>query len=297
MDVEAKNLRAYIEGYEDRYKVMSERFLKILSGITDANKIDERRQLALFKILQITDPIGFYGKKLKTGSRYERAHACRMLADFDAVDEIKNIERQLSSKDAELSYNAAMALSKLGDESAVSKFIIGCNENHNFSHRIVLQLLGEYNEDIKSLAGLIFRECDDYIKASVIKSISKYKFAEFEDIYLSSLKSRNVSLRVAATAALGALCNPKYERALIVTSNDKFWIVRNAAVKALGSLGSEDAVTAVVRALSDVEWWVRYNAARTLIKMEGGLEKIEAVLKGMDFYAADALKYALYRQE
>ena len=290
----AAQLKKHLGDSVENFDIFCEKFFDQLNK---TNPEDERKQRVLFDLLDVVDPMGFYSKLLRSGSKYKRAHACRKLADFEVGDEIKNIERFLSSKDSELSYNAAMALSQLGVEQGVSKYVVGCRENYQFSHRVLLQLFGEYNEDIKSLASLIFKECDDYIKATVIKSIAKYRFADFEYIYLSALRSKNTTMRVAGLAALGALKNEKYEQEIIRAANDKMWIVRNAAVKALGDIGTPGAVETIVRAISDIEWWVRYNAARTLVNMENGLEHIERILQGYDTYASDAMKYTLYRQE
>ena len=293
MIAEAVVLQQFIGNSMRKYDMLSEKFFEVLAGV---QQDDEFKLMAVYKILQVIEPISYYSSLLKNGSKYERANACRKLAEYNATDEIENIEKNLSSRDSELSYNAAMALSELGDVDSISKYVISCNENHNFSHRVVLQLLSEYKEEVNLLATLIFRECDDYIKATVIKAIAKYRFAEFEDIYLSALKSKNVTLRVAALTALGEFGDTKYEKAIVIATNDRYWIVRNAAVKALGNLNTQSAIGTVLRLISDVEWWVRYNAARTLIEMDGGLEQIEKVLKGSDNYASDALKYALYRQ-
>ena len=159
-----------------------------------------------------------------------------------------------------------------------------------------MQVLGEYSEDIKNLAGMIMKECDEYTKANVIKSIAKYNFEEFAEIYLEALRSKNATLRVAAAQAIGSFGDEKYERNLIIAANDRMWIVRNAAVKALGNINSARALEAVARATSDGEWWVRYNAAKTLITMRDGMASIDNILSKYDEYASDAIKYVLYRE-
>jgi len=292
MNIELAQLRDYMGQNTSSYDVFSEAFFEILNSEEAQNEASQKN---LFHLLDSIEPIKFYSRMLKRGTAFEKAHACRMLANYAAEDQIKEIEKLLSSKNQELSYSAAMALSKLGDEESVSRFVIGCKDNFRLSRRLVLQLLGEYNDDIKSLANLVFRECDEHTKATVIKSIAKYNFIEFEDIYLESLKSKNATLRVAAILALGNFCDPKYEAYITKAFVDRVWIVRNAAIKALGMINTETAVDIVARATSDPEWWVRYNAAKTLIAMNGGLEAIESILQKYDTYASDAIKYALYR--
>ena len=292
MQEELEDLKDFVGNSIENFDFLSDTMFKQVQVIEPEN---ETAQHFFFKILEVLDPIGFYSRLLKVGTAPQKAHACKYLSDFSAESEIKNIEKHLNSKNQDLSYYAALALSKLGDEEGVSKFLIDCKDNYQLSHRLVLQLIGEYNKDIKSLANLVFRECDDYIKATVIKSLSKYNFYDFENIYRDALKSQNASLRVAAVTALGSFEDVKFEKQLIIASNDKMWIVRNAAVKALGRLDTENALKNVVRATSDVEWWVRNNAANALIKMDNGLEKAEQILASFDTYASDAVKNALYR--
>jgi HEAT repeat protein len=287
-----KVLKQFIGNSLYMFNVASECFFKNLENVDED---DENTATVVSMVLRILDPVPFYSRQLKNGNKYQRANACRMLASYNATDEMKNIERQLSSRDNELTYNAAMALAELGNESSISQYIINCKENHSYSYRVLMQLIHEYNDDVKLLAELIFRECDDYIKATVIKAIARYRFAEFESIYVNAVNSRNVTLKVAGITALGELANAKYEDMVARTALDRIWIVRNAAVKALGKINTERSLEIVVHLTSDVEWWVRYNAAKTLILMNGGVEKIDQVLDGKDAYAADALKYALYR--
>lgn len=289
---EISQLKEYIGNSKNNYDIFSELFFEKI--MLEENQTEEQ-QIILVRMLESIDPMRFYANLLKKGSSYEKAHACRIIADFGADRYLKDIEKYLHAKNPVLSYNAAMALSKLGDEEGVSKFLIDCKDNFRLSRRLVVQMLSEYNEDIKSLARIIFLDCDDYTKANVIKSIAKYNFEDFQDVYLQSLKSKNATLRVAAVSALGNFANIKFEMPLVRAANDKIWIVRNAAVKALGKLDSPKALEMVTRATSDIEWWVRYNAAKTLINMTDGMEGVDKILNKNDAYAQDAVKYALYR--
>ncbi len=276
----------------ENFDALSAVFFKNLEKAQDG---DERLQLALFKILKTVEPVRFYTKLLDSRSPYDKAHACRMLADYSVGEQAKNIEQYLDSDNMELAFSSAMALSKLGNEEGVLKFVASCKDNYRISKRLVCQLLGEYTEDIRVLASLIFTDCDDYTKATVIKSIAKYNIEDFVGIYLEALESKNANLRVAAVTALGNFGDARFESELVSAASDRMWIVRNAAVKALGSLDTLTATETVSRATSDSEWWVRYNATKTLIGMKDGLEYVDEILGKYDNFASDAIKYVLYR--
>ncbi|MDA6259942.1 HEAT repeat domain-containing protein, partial [Escherichia coli] len=122
---------------------------------------------------------------------------------------------------ADVSYNAAMALSAFGDEESVAQFIINCEKNYRYSHRIILELLDVYGGDMLSLARRIFEQCDDdYIKSTIIKGISDFRFTEFEDMYIEGTDSKNNNIKIACIKALGKIGKKEYEQALITASRD-----------------------------------------------------------------------------
>lgn len=287
-----KRLKDALGSKQVFYDILSS---EIFDYVERFDELSNSKKNLVSQIIEFVNPIAFYKRKLHAGDAYEKAHACKMLASYGAESEIKSIEKHLKSKNKYLSYSAAMALSKLGDKNNASQFILDSHDNFRVSHRFIIQLFDNYGDDVKGLAAVVLGECDDYIKATVIKAIAKYNFREFEDIYTESLKSENPTLRVAAITALGNFADAEHEQILINAFSDKEWIVRSAAVKALGLIDTPDSLAVVSRATSDPEWWVRYNAARTLVSMTNGLYEVESILSGYDDYAADATKYTLYR--
>lgn len=142
---------------------------------------------------------------------------------------------------------------------------------------------------------MIFEKCSDYMKITTIKAISKYRLEVFEDMYIEGTKSEDVNMRIACVKALGDLAKPKNEHILIVASKDREWVVRSYAVKGLSLLRSPAAIAAVKEAAGDQEWWVRQAAADALLRMNVRIRELEDILGGYDKYAADAVKYSLYR--
>ncbi|MDF2568200.1 MAG: repeat protein, partial [Oscillospiraceae bacterium] len=130
----------------------------------------------------------------------------------------------------------------------------------------------------------------------VIKGISEHHFEQFEPIYLEGLRSKSGNLRIACVKALGDIAKTKYEQQLITASHDIEWSVRSAAVQALSKIPTPNSMDAVAKATQDKEWWVRYNAAKTLVEMPDGLEYAEKIFNGYDKYAAEVVKYVLYRR-
>lgn len=256
---------------------------------------DERGRKALFMVFEQLKPQLYYSKMLRTGSSNEKAYACKMLSAFYQIKEIPEIRKYIFDKNKELSYNASLAISILGDEDGLVKLLDSYKDNYDYSHRIILELFSIYSGDIRHLAIRCLDDCNDYIKASIFKAVAKYRIVEFENHYLYGALDNDPNIRVASIKALCEFGNPKYEQILISATHDIMWYVRSTAVMGLGKINTINSRKALLDAVRDKEWWVRYNAAHTLVSMDGGLKMAEQVLTGYDKFAADAVKFALHK--
>lgn len=290
---ETEALKEYVGNDQMRMDIISERILQILF----MDQYDDEQKAAACYINDQIVPLNFYRNLLHSGNQYEKAFACRKIATFGGEEEIPEIKKLMGARNADVSYNAAMALSAFGDEDSIVEFILNCEKNYHYSHRIIMELLDVYGGDLRPVARRIFRECDDdYIKSTVIKAISDYGFTEFEELFIEGAGSKNTNIKIACIKALGRIGKKSYEQVLITASRDQSWVVRAAAAKELGLLGTPKGLDALEEMTQDKEWWVRYNAAKTLVENDVSWEHIESVLSGYDKFATDAVKYALYRK-
>jgi len=241
------------------------------------------------------DPIKLFSDIIKSKDKYNTGYACRRLADFDAYDYLNDIYELSKSKNRNISYNAAMALSRLGYTEGVAEYILKIESDKKYSFRIVNELFDNFSFERFELAELVLKDCDEHMKTVVIKAIAPYGFSEFEQIYIDGTVSKDTAMRVSCVKALGELANPNNEHILLVAAKDKDWVVRSSAVKGLQKIATPDAIDGIKEAIKDKEWWVRQAAATALIEMDVNISDIEEVLSGYDKYASDAAKYALYR--
>lgn len=241
------------------------------------------------------DPVKLFSDLLKHKNKYTVGYACRRLADFDAYDYLNDILELSKGKNRDVAYNAAMALSRYGYAEGVADFIARIESDKKYSFRLVNELFDNFSADKAELASIVFDKCGEYMKINVIKAISEYSLSEFEQMYIEGTSSKNSAMRIACVKALGNLANPANEQLLITATRDKDWVVRSAAVKGLGKINTPKAFDGIKEAIKDKEWWVRQAAAGALIEMNVSISDIEDILSGYDKYAADAVKYALYR--
>ena len=291
----AAETEALIKYLGDDFEKRDEAAIMILQLQGRLSDLPENKLSALGKIYDAVDPIKLYSEKLESGNNYMKGYACRQLADYGAVEKTEDIEQLLDSKNDDLAYNSAMALSELGDEAAVVKFAKICEGNRKYSHRVQLEMFQIYTGDRESLTRQIFENCGDYIKANCIKAYSEDCIGGLADIYLENIDSSNAQLKIAAVKALAQLGDEKYEHKLTVLLNDKNWIVRLAAVQGIEKIGGKNALDNLILAVRDEEWWVRRAAANAIVSIDTNLVYVEKVLSGYDKYAADAVKNALYK--
>lgn len=291
LTAEVRYLKRYIGKDITKLDIISGRILNSVFS----EDFTENQKDAVKQVYNEIDPISVYKKLLKTGNPYQKAYSCRKIADFFSDEGIEEIKNHALSKNRDLSYNAGMALSVLGEKEAVAEYILSLKKNYRYSYRIILEILENYSGDITVLARYLMEEGDDYIKTNVIKSISRCCAQEFEDIYIANLSNKDRELKIASVKALGKIAKPKHEQILIIALKDKDWVVRNSAIAGLARIRTENSIKAIYEATKDPEWWIRYNAARALVNMDKDLLYIESVLKGYDKYAADAVKGILYK--
>lgn len=286
------SLRDLVGNDTQAFEIVDEMISELEQGSED--RIEDMND-KIQQIYDCLDPISLFASLLKNGDVHHQSYACRRLADFDCYDYLEEMQKLSESKNRMLSYNAAMALARLGYAEGVAAFVLRIQDDKRYSGRIINEIFSGFSLDREELASLILEDCNEYMKCTTIKAIAQYGMKKFENTYKEGCMSKNTNLRIACVKALGILKNPDNERILIMASNDRDWVVRMSAVNGLSELNSASAVTAVQAALNDKEWWVRQAAANALLNMDVGISKLEDVIKGYDRYASDAMKLALYK--
>ncbi len=292
-ETELESLLQYIGDDPEKKDEAAVQFVQLMQRSED---IPPEKLEALDRLYEQLDPIAFYAERLEKGNRYEKSYAARKLADFMATDQIENIRSLLDDKNADLVYNAAMALSELADADSVVTFAKKCEKNRNYSHRVLLELFQAYSGDRAELVRRLYENCNDYIKATAVKAYTPDCLEELAPLYIEGLSSKDTNLKIACVKALAQFGKPEYEQKMAIALNDKNWIIRLAAVSGLEKIGTETALESLVSATQDEEWWVRNAAAKAIVNIDFNLVYVEKVLSGYDKYAADAVKNALYKQ-
>lgn len=282
-------LQEYAAGSAVGMELLCERLLPL----TRRQEMPGAQKAVFERIIHAVDPVAYYTGQLKTGDASRKAYVLQKLSDYAGPESIPEIRQFIGSPNRSLSYHAAMTLAALGDGDSLVQFILNCEKERRYSHRIILQVLDTYTGDMTALAGVLLGRGDEYIRTAVIKGVVRHRIREFERIYLRGLDSASVDMRVACLRALGQIADPKYERSIVIGAHDRSWVVRAAAAGELGRFSTETSMQALEEALTDPSWWVRHNAAASLVAVDVGRKHVDAALNKYDKYAAEALRAAL----
>ena len=245
---------------------------------------------------EVLEPVAIFDKLLEEGDVYQKGYACRRLADLEAVQYIGRFRELITEKDRDLSYNAGMALSQLGDAEGVADYVILIQNDRGYSNRIVNEIFDEFLGDRNELVALLLERCNDYMKTAVIKAIEDFKLERFRPEFRTGATGNDKQLKIACIRALGAFGDPRDEQILQMGATDQEWVIRSAAIKGLSNLKTKTAFETVRLAMYDKEWWVRRTAASSLLQMGVPPTVLEEILSGSDRFAADALKNELYKK-
>ena len=256
---------------------------------------DEAKERLIERINAQVDPVAIYVKMLDEGDVYHKGYACRRLAELNAQEYRDKIKDCVGSKDRDLSYNAAMALCRMGDVYEVAEYLLSIENDTLYSGRIVNEFFAQFTGDRGELASLIFEKCNKYMKCTVIKTIAIYKLDRFRPMYLEGASGDDSQMKIACVKALAAFGYPEDEQLLQIAAGDKDWVIRSSAIRGLSLLKTQSALNTVKHALGDKEWWVRQTAAQVITRMDISPKDLEEILGGYDRFAADAMKNVLYK--
>ena len=97
-------------------------------------------------------------------------------------------------------------------------------------------------------------------------------------------------MKIAAVKALAALNDPELEHDLIIASKDNNWLLhqRVAVLKS--------SIPHAIKSVEATKTRTGYARPQRMLKTWTTVHEIESILNGYDRYAADAVKYSLYRK-
>lgn len=191
-----------------------------------------------------------------------RTAAARAMEQMHCTECIPRLKDALADKEPAVVLAAAHALWSLKDPSAYDVYFAVLTGTRKSGPGLVAQGMDTL-KDTKKMAEFGLEEGIGFIP-----------FAGFGYTAVKALRKDDVSpVRAAAAAILVHDPDPQSAQALVKASFDKSWIVRAAALDAIGERDETELLPGIVHALSDQKDIVRYAAAATVIRLSDDAEK------------------------
>ncbi|MGD0694873.1 MAG: HEAT repeat domain-containing protein [Terriglobia bacterium] len=185
-----------------------------------------------------------------------RTAAARAMEQMNCTACISRLKDALADKEPAVVLAAAHALWSLKDPAAYDVYFAVLTGKRKAEAGLVAQGMDTL-KDTKKMAEFGFEEGIGFIP-----------FAGMGYTAVKALRKDDVSpVRAAAAAILVNDPDPQSEQALVKASSDKSWIVRAAALDAIGKRDNPQLLPGIVHALSDEKDVVRYSGAATVIRL------------------------------
>ncbi len=185
-----------------------------------------------------------------------RAAAAGCLGEVGSKNAIPALKQALHAGTAEVVFAAAGSLYKLNDAAAYEIYFAALTREMKSGTGLVDSQM-KMLKDPKALAKLGFEQGISFIPFAGIG------YGAFKAIS----KDDESPVRAAAALRLARDPDPKSAAALAKAAGDEKWMVRAAAIDAIGRRGDAALLKAVVPRLSDENETVRFNAAACILRL------------------------------
>lgn len=227
------------------------------------------------------DAVKNYINDLKSGDESARKTAVFMLGEMKAasaaealIDALKNDENKVVRR------NAARALGKIKAENAIESLCETLHDGDYYVRQNAAWSLGKIGDKraVEPLLRLIKGGGGKvYTDSGAAEEVTDK--SSNETLHTDGMKYLDVQLQ--AIEALGRIGDEKAVGALIAEFDDEEAAIRRKVALALGDIGSKDAVPALLKALNDPLWYVRNDSAIALGKI-GDPSVVDNLIQKLD---------------
>jgi len=213
-------------------------------------------------------------------NKWRRIEAILGLGYLEASSAIPIFEKNLYSKDADISYYSLLALGQIKN-SLSARILLDFLKNNYLWRQKVASLLESFPPDVAREVIKLTGNPDPLVRYWALKIILRFNPADFEQelIKLSCDKAGNV--RAAVCECLGSVKGEKTKAVLVESLKDDFWLVRLSAAKGLAGIQPHDWVKEVASLLNDNSLNVVEGVKDILIKNIGpALPYLEKIIQG-----------------
>jgi hypothetical protein len=245
---------------------------------------------------------GFVAQETAALRQRNWSHRLRAAANLGVMGEpavAPALLRALDDEMLDVRLAAARSLAQLPAPEAVEPILRALALPAELPLKLAADVLAEFGdaavEPLLAFLGEHGEGADWPATAVVITVLGLCRATAAVPMLIATLANLEPELRVNAARALGLIGSAQALAALGERTLDPVWQVRNAAAQALGHIGDAQAVPVLAGLLRDGAWWVRFNAAEALFRLgRPGRESLrEALALNPDPFARDISRQVL----
>jgi HEAT repeat protein len=273
-----------------------EPFWDAIEAITTTLRVRER--VALAKSLARSRHVAQERRVLRASESIARRElAAHRLGLLPSERSRRRLRRVLVRGPESLRFAAARALARHRDLGSLRWLLEHPGTLARRPMPALIALLRSFGPGARAMliTALEQRRCDPRLECACLETLGMGRCRSARPSIQSRLASPHLELRVTAARALGRLGMEESIPALMLVLTDEGWPVRAMAAQALGRLLASPAIDALVRCVSDRSWWVRHHAAYALAAIGGdGHDALcQLAASADDLYAREMARDAL----
>lgn len=245
----------------------------LIQNIQDDNFSISEEAVRLLGALKSQEALKCLIEALDHDDQLVRAGAAEALGEIGLEESVSALTKVVNSEKLKWDLSkvkAVEALGKIGLDESVTILVQALNDKDDDVRTHAAMALGQIGSKvaIDPLVLVLQNDQSDFVVSSAAEALIKIDRESSISIFLDSLNSDNEITRHNAADALGSIGSIIAVKPLLtVLKNDQQRDVRDSAVKALGKIGSEEAILGIKEALQDKDNYVRESAAWALSEL------------------------------
>lgn len=228
------------------------------------------------------------------------ADATRKVGNLKISELIPIIYSNLYSTNYDIWTSSARALSKMGENRLLIKFLL---ENDGKLEKWSVIRIGDMlDEEGEGDVDLMLDSLDNaspLLKGIFIETIGKRKEIKALPIIEQYLDSADIEIRIKALKAIGDIGLTTQEEKILLLLDSESWVEKVMAIRIVKNSSLRRAIPILEKLLTNSNWWIRLRAAEALYSFGTiGIDRLEQIkVKHDDPYARDMAKKVLQDKE
>jgi len=229
-----------------------------------SNKNSDHRTEAVYALGTLgaqPDSVPLIEARLQDTDSFVRQAAAKALGDMQARESVPKLHAALDDKSAAVSFTAAQALWRIGDESGTSILAQVLAGERGVSPGLIHTEWHDMHEQLHNPTSIA--EFGAVQAAGAFLGPAGFGVAALEEL----AKDKTAGVRAVSAGMLGEGTDPGDRVLLEEALKDKSWLVRAAAAQALGHAGDQSDIEKLMPMMNNSHPAVRYNAAAAIVRL------------------------------